>query len=189
LSIRVLHRYRKRPRTSQPCVPFHYRENFGRGAGCPVSPAANSASHIHHMLLQRKGLAAVSVLPEDRSQVAHCRQGFGMLIAELAATRRDDPFEEIARGLEVALGRDGSGKVVDRPKRLETSLAIEIVHPVHDVLLKLSRLFEFALSGLRDGQLADRLQCIKVALTQLATATGDHLLLELARCHQPTLCP
>ena len=87
----------------------------------------------------------------------------GLAVREKAMPN-DDPFEEVARGLKVTLGRNRPGEVVDRPKRLEACVAIEIAHPAHDALLKQPCFGELALSCHCDGQLADRLQCSEVAL-------------------------
>src|ERR1700739_2676832 len=116
------------------------------------------------MLLQRICLALISLLPKDPGQVTHRREAVGMLLAERATTSYDDRFEEFARGLDVALSRNGPGQVVDCSQRLEAGVAIELAHPAKDTLLKSACFRQIALRGHGDGQLADCLQCVEVLL-------------------------
>ena len=101
----------------------------------------------------------------------------------------DDRFEELMGGLEIALGRDRSGEIVDRSKGFATVVAVQPAHPFDDTLLKLARLDQIALSGHRDRELADCFQRVEMLLTQGPTAPGDHLSLNLASRDEPAFGP
>src|SRR5262249_23338755 len=97
--------------------------------------------------------------------------------------------KELASRGEIALRRDRSGQVIDRPQGLEIGFAEETAPPAHYLLLDPLGLRQIALCGERNGQFPDRLQCVRMPLAQLAATPFDDPLLELARRDQPPLRP
>ena len=101
-----------------------------------------------------------------------------MLLAELAARRREDGLEEFAGCIEITLRRDRPGQVIDRSKGLDAVVAVEPAHPFDHAFMELLRLDQIALSSHRDGELADCFQRVEMLLAQDPTAPGDHLFFE-----------
>jgi Thiamine pyrophosphate enzyme, C-terminal TPP binding domain len=71
-------------------VSLHHLEHRRRCAGRLIIFAPLTPLHFDHLLLQCIGFGSVSFLPQDRCEIAHCREAVGMALAEFAAGGRQD---------------------------------------------------------------------------------------------------
>src|SRR5271165_56639 len=170
-------------------VLLHHLENRCGTARCRVIFAPSSALHLNHLLLQGVGLLSISLLPQDRGEIAHCRQTIGVLLAEFAAGGREHRYEQLPRAGEVALRGDRSGKVVDGPQGFEIGVAEQRATPAYHLLLQLPRLFQMTLRCQGHRQFSDRLQRVRVLLSEEPAAPFDDPFFELPRRDQPPLRP